>query len=82
MLSKQTLSRAARPGDLGIDHQATAVLHHRMAHVAQPGRRPRRLLVEAHVGIGGRGVCLVAALLAMEVALAVAAWYRRLAAAC
>src|SRR4051794_32194538 len=67
------LSRAARPGELGIGHQATAVLHHRMAHVAQPGRSTRRLLVEAHVGTGGRGVCLVAQRLAPEVARAVAA---------
>lgn len=39
------LGRAACLGDLGLNHQATAVLHHRMAHVAQLGRRTRGLLV-------------------------------------
>src|SRR5271156_4640589 len=56
----------------GGPHQAAAGLHHHVAHVAQPRRLALRLLVETRVRIGGRSVGLVAALLAVEVALAVA----------
>ena len=64
-----------------VHHQAVAVLHHHMSHVAQLGGLPGRLLVQPGVGIGGRGVRLVAALLAVKIALAVATRRRRLAAA-
>jgi hypothetical protein len=52
-----------------------------MPHVTQPGGLPGRLLEQPRIGVGGRGVRVVAALLAAEVALGVAARAGRLAAA-
>src|SRR3954462_11127810 len=52
-----------------------------IAHVAQPGGLPGRLLEQPGLRIGGGGMRLVAALLAAEIALAVAAGAGGLAAA-
>jgi hypothetical protein len=55
------------------DHQPVAVLHQRMAHEREPRLLARSLAEQPGVGIGGRGVRVVAAALAVKIALAVAA---------
>jgi hypothetical protein len=47
--------------------QAVAILHQRMAEIAQPGLRAIALLVQPSIRIGGRLVRLVGALVAVEV---------------
>src|SRR5439155_26424408 len=64
-----------------VDHQGVPVLHQNMPHIGQFGRLARPLAVESRIGVGGRGVGLVAALLAVKVAFTVAARRRWLAAA-
>ena len=62
-----------RPGGArkrGIDRKAVAVIHQDVAHEAQPALAAVGLAVEPRVGIGGRGMALVLALLLAEVALA------------
>ena len=54
------------------DDQPVAVLHQRVAHEAQLRFLARSFAEQPGVGIGGRGMRVVAAPLAMEVALAVA----------
>src|SRR4029450_7770715 len=69
-----------RPGGArkrGIERKAVAVLHQDVPHEAQPALAAVGLAVEPRVGIGGRGVALVRALLLAEVALAVAPRPRR-----
>src|SRR3954462_8430811 len=63
-----------------IHHQAVAVPPQRMSHVTPSGGLPGRLLEQPGVRIGAGGVRFVAALLATEVARAVAAQAGRLAA--
>ena len=72
-----TLRRPGGGGSGRIHNQGIAVLHQHMRHVAQLGGLPGRLLEQPGVRIGGRGVRLVAALLAVKVALAIAARCRR-----
>src|SRR5215213_5833792 len=59
-------------GEAGVHDQAMPVLHERMAHEAQPGFAAQSLAIEPRVGIGGTLMGLVGAVLAVEVALAVA----------
>src|SRR5436305_29800 len=66
---------------LRIHHQAVAVLHQQVSHVAELRGLAGRFPEQPSVGIGGRGVRRVAPLLAMKVAFTVAAWRGRLAAA-
>jgi hypothetical protein len=55
-----------------IDDQAAPVLHQQMAHMAELGLLAPAPAEEPWVGIGGRGVRLVAAPLAVKVALGIA----------
>lgn len=72
--------RAARLRRFDIDHQAATVLHQRMPHVAEPGLVAFALLEEPGFRVGGRGVGVVAALLALEIhSRVLAAAFRRLA---
>ena len=48
--------RAVGLADRAGDGQAMAVLHDRVAHVAQPGLATGRLAIELGVGIAGRGM--------------------------
>src|SRR5215471_12261142 len=57
------------------------VLHQNMLQMGQPGRLARPLAVQPGIAIGGRGVRLIAAFLAVKVALAIATRRRWLAAA-
>lgn len=65
----------------GVEQQAVAVLHQPMAHEAQRGLLAFPLAVEPGLGIGGRGMRVIRALLAIEVrfGIAPAAFSRRLA---
>jgi hypothetical protein len=63
------------------DGEAVAVLHQRVAHVAEHALAQVAIAIKPRVGIGGTGVGLVRALLAAKVALAVAPARRRRAAA-
>src|SRR6185437_1940570 len=67
------LGRARRQSDRPIHNQAVAVLHQRVAHVAELGRLAVALLVEPRLGVRGAPVRLVGALLLLEAALGVAA---------
>jgi hypothetical protein len=58
-------------GQTGIDDEAAAVLHQRMPHKAELRLLARPLAIKPRFRIGGRGVRLVRALLAMEIRLAV-----------
>jgi hypothetical protein len=53
-------------GEFGIDHKAAAVLHENVADEAQLRALSWAFAVEPCVRIGRRGVCLVRALLAVE----------------
>jgi len=59
-------------GDLHVHHQAVAVVHQDVAHVAQPRLVALGFLVQARIGIGAAGMGVVAALLAFEVDIGVA----------
>ena len=59
------MARHAR--EPGIDQQARAVLHKRMADKPELGLHPGALAIEHGVGIGGAGVRGVGALLGPEV---------------
>jgi hypothetical protein len=61
----------------GLHHQPVAVLGQRVADVGKLGLLAFALAIEPGVGVGGRGVRVIAACLAVEVALAVAAARRR-----
>ncbi len=66
------LAESVRMGDHGADHQAIAVLHQRMALVAQRCRRIVALAEETGVRIGGARVGVVAAWPALPVGLGIA----------
>ena len=66
------LCRAIGMGDLDVHHQAVAVVHQDVAHVAQPRLVALGFLVQARIGIGAAGMGVVAALLAFEVDIGVA----------
>src|SRR5215470_5597059 len=66
------LGRAIGFGHPSIDEESIAVLHHQMAHVTQLGLLARSLAEQPGIGVGGRGMRVVLALLAMEVALGIA----------
>ena len=80
-LGRLTLGGAGGERRGGAHHQAVAVLHDYVAHVAQLRSLPCCLLIEPGIRIGGRGVRLVAPLLTMKVALAIASIGRWLATA-
>jgi hypothetical protein len=67
------LGRASSQADRTIHHQSMAVLHQRMPHVAELGRLAVALLVKPRVRIRQAAVCLVRALLLVEVPLGIAA---------
>lgn len=63
----------------GVDHQAVAVLHQRVAKVEQSGLVAVAFFVQPRIGIGRRLVCLFGVFLALEVSRSVAsavAWRR------
>ena len=62
------LCRAVGMGDLDVHHQAVAVVHQDVAHVAQPRLVALGFLVQARIGIGAAGMGVVGTLLAFEVA--------------
>jgi len=66
------LCRAIGVGDLDVHHQAVAVVHQDVTHVAQPRLVALGFFVQARIGIGAAGVGVVAALLAFEVDFGVA----------
>src|SRR5215831_21218857 len=68
-------------GQTRVDHQSVPVLHQNVPQIAKPGGLAWPLAVQSGIGIGGRGVRLIAALLAVKVLLAIAAGRRRRAAA-
>jgi hypothetical protein len=65
----RTLSRAVGLGQSRVDNERVAVLHHQMPHVAELGLFAGGFAEQSGVGVGGRGMRIVPALLAMEVAL-------------
>src|ERR1700758_4048022 len=68
----RSLRRTVGLGEARIDNQPVAVLHHQMPHVAELGLLASALAEQAGVGVGSRGMRVVLALLAMEVALGIA----------
>src|ERR1700741_1853055 len=68
----RSLRRTVGLGEARIDDQPVAVLHHQMPHVAELGLLASALAEQAGVGVGSRGMRVVLALLAMEVALGIA----------
>src|ERR1043166_6441115 len=64
--------RAVGFGHPRIDQEPVAVLHHQMPHVTELGLLARPLAEQPGIGVSGRRMRVVLALLAMEVALAVA----------
>src|ERR1700716_52460 len=68
-----SLSGTGRLGQRGRDDQSAAVFHQRVAHEAKLGFLAPSLAIKLRLGIRGRGVRGVAALLAVKVALAIAA---------
>jgi hypothetical protein len=69
---------SCRRAELGLDHQPVAVLGQRIADVGKLDLLAFALAIEPGCRIGGRSMRVVAARLAVEVALAVAAARRRL----
>ena len=72
-LGSLALDGARGFAEFGLDHQPVAVLRHRVAHERELRLLAFALAVELGLGVGGRGMRLVAALLAVEIPLAVAA---------
>src|SRR6201987_1104863 len=68
----RSLRRTVGLGEARIDDQPVAVLHHQMPHVAELGLLASALAEQAGIGVGSRGMRVVLALLAMEVALGIA----------
>src|ERR1043166_6074071 len=66
------LRRAVGLGQARIDDEPVEVLRHQMAHVTELGLLAGAFAKEPGIGISGRGMRVVLALLAMEVALGVA----------
>ena len=75
MPSAVALSRAVSLGQSRIDDERVAVLHHQMPHVAEPGLFAGGFAEQLGIGVGGRGMRIVPALLAMEVALRMRTWH-------
>src|SRR5215470_3712670 len=57
----------------GVDDQTVTVLRHQMSHMAELGLFARALAKQTRVGVGGRGMGVIEALFAAEIALAIAA---------
>src|SRR6516165_11250079 len=74
------LGRAGGRGQPRIDHQTIAILHHHVPYIGQLCRLTQPLAIEPRIRIAGRGVRLIAALLAVKIALAIATRRRRFAA--
>ena len=66
------LGGAVGLGQPGIDDQPMPVLRHDVTHVAELGFLALPFAKQARIGVGGRSVRLVRALLAVEVALGIA----------
>jgi hypothetical protein len=60
-------------GGACIDDQAMAIFDQQMPHIAKPRRLTFGLAIQPGVRVGGRGMGIVAARLAMEIAFSVAA---------
>ena len=69
--------KAIGPRQGAIHHQAMAVLHQHMPQVVKPGFPVLALTIHVGLWIGGRSMGLVAALLAVEMPVRVAAAVRR-----
>src|SRR4029453_10091315 len=69
--SRRALGGAGGLGQPGIDDEVVPVLHHHMAHVAELGLLAGALAKQPCVGVRRRGMRLIGALLATEVALGV-----------
>ena len=67
-----TLRRAVRLGHPGINDEPVAVLRHQMSHVTELGFLARALAEQPGIWIAGRGMRVVLALLAMEIAFSIA----------
>src|ERR1700685_3112505 len=67
-----TLSPAAGLGQSRINDKRIAVLRHQMSHVAELGLLACGFAEQPGIGIGGRGMRIVAALLATEVTFRIA----------
>src|SRR5512144_802100 len=76
---RQSLGRARSAGQLGIDGEAVAVLHQHVADEAELALLAVALAEQPGIVVSRRAVGLVGALLALEVAFAVAPWSRQLA---
>src|ERR1700722_20332625 len=72
VLRRQPLGMPRGAGRDRTDDQLIAVLHQCVAHEAELGLLAAPLLIEPGVGIGGRGMRLIAALLAVKILLSVA----------
>src|SRR5262249_2455766 len=66
---RSAFGRAISLGHPRIDEEPIAVLHHQMPHVTELGLLAWPLAQQPGIGIGGRAMLVVLALLAMEVAL-------------
>src|SRR5205085_4396608 len=66
------LRRSVRLGHPRINDEPVAVLGHQMSHVTELGFLARTLAEQPGIWIGGRGMRVVLALLAMEVAFSIA----------
>ena len=74
-----SLSGTGRLGQRGRDDQSAAVFHQRVTHEAELGFLAASLAIKLRLGIRGRGMRGVAALLAVKIALAIAARAGRIA---
>jgi hypothetical protein len=61
------LRRAGCQTQTRVDHQSVPVLHQNVPHIGEFGRLARPFAIPPRVGVGGRGVPLVALFLAVEV---------------
>jgi hypothetical protein len=66
------LGRAVGLGHAGIDDEPIAVLHHQVPHVAELRLLTGTFAEQPGIGIGGRAMRFILALLAMELALGIA----------
>ena len=70
---RDPLGVAVRRGQFGVDDQRVAVLHQQVSRVAQRGGGVVALAIRPGLGVGGGGVGVVGALLAVPLHLGVAA---------
>src|SRR5579871_329891 len=68
----RALGRAVRLGQSRIDDEPVAVLRHQMSHVAELGLLAGPFAEQPRVGVGGRRMRVILALLAMKVAFGIA----------